>query len=106
MTDKADPRLDALTSALTVQWGKGWMNDDGKNPSDVLADLDAADRAAGIVRVDTNDKALGGEVAGVFEDHIMVNDGECLCGAWDKSVERWRDHKARAVLAALREQAP
>lgn len=82
MNDKTDPRLDVLRRSVSYHL----------TPEQVAADLDAADRAAGIVRVDTHDEALVDRVAQNWCVHEGVGKNCQPC---------WFD--ADNFLAALRE---
>ena len=87
-----DPRLPVLAGLFAdVAWDELGAKE-GVSVEIGLAALDAADRAAGIVRVDTNDEAL---VAYLARVRFPVG------GAY------WTLHReeARRLLAALREAA-
>jgi hypothetical protein len=87
VSDKTDPRL-----AWTVL---GAFSQIGYSPERIASDCDAADRAAGIVRVDTNSEALAKWLG---HRHFPAPGG--LPGYITIGTET-----ARAVLAALREEA-
>jgi hypothetical protein len=113
MNDKTDPRLEAAKGWTAEDWERELREDDIPFPDeslteravDMLADLDAADRAAGIVRVDTTDETLVERIA----EAIYKSDGfepgyspEWPDEACDPHTYR---RNGSAVLAALREAA-
>jgi len=82
-----DPRIEAIENFLEERLDLPFTYTPG-----LLAAADAADREAGIIRVDTNDQAL-----------IQRLRNAAVRGANSRPYASWEERVVSAVLAALRE---
>lgn len=95
----SDPRLAAIKWLDEKVRDAGWSDEAGTPTAIVLADLDAADRDAGIVRVDTRDEALVERLA-----LVIINVRRASMSPTNQTIpEPLPISQARAILAALRE---
>jgi hypothetical protein len=95
-----DTREPAVTEVLVSALGPGATPPDLSEL--VLAAADAADREAGVVRIDTRDDTL----VRVLTEHQRKDIGGCICGWGVDTGDLGRSHPRHvvdAVLAALGE---
>jgi len=88
-----DPRIEAMRATKSFQYGAAFgipADAIKSNVEAVLAAADAADREAGVIRVDTTDEATAERIVDAIVDHNTLSGSDL-------------DGTARAVLAALRE---